>query len=67
MMIEAGIAVRRDDADLATAATAGQKAGKEMDGTTCLAYALHAAFQGIGWIGAEDFRYLLLPRTGGVP
>jgi len=67
MMVEAGIAVRRDNADLAAAAPAGEKAGKEMNRTVRQMHTLHAAFQHVGGVRPEDFRYLLLAGTRGIP
>ncbi len=67
VMVEAGIAVRRDDPNLASAASAGEQAGKQMHWAVRQMHALHAPFQRVGRIRPEDGRYLLLTGAGSVP
>jgi len=51
--VETGITVRRDDADLAAAASADKKAGQKMNRPVRQMHSLHAAFQCVGGIGVE--------------
>lgn len=54
MVIEAAVAVRRQDADPAAAASTGEKAGKEGDGPVGEVQPLGPALPRIGRVGTEE-------------
>ncbi len=67
VVVEAGIAARCDDAELAAAASAGEKAGQQRNGPDCQMQPLHPPFERIGGVRAEDRRDLLLAVSDCLP
>jgi hypothetical protein len=67
MVVEAGIAVRRDDAVFSAAASASQKPGKKMNRPIRQMHAPHSAFQRVGWVRADERRDVRPTGSGGIP